>query len=414
MRFNVFRDDMRVLLSHVTRVIQTSQTVDSLQNVLLRVDQDNNLHLGCSDAETTIMARMQLTNVQEAGDVAVGGEKLFQVFTRIGSGIDVFVESEDNQLIVKSPHKTFKLLTIPANHLERLFGYLDEDPELTLEIEANRLLRLIRDTSFAAGNRAARQYLNGVMFDISADSFRSVATDALSMAIYTDADGGQDVGAQNRQVIVPNKALVEMEFMLREHVAQSSEEAPKVALMVNEKRLSLSCGPYRLVTQLIDVQYPDYERVIPMENIENFTCARSLLLDHLDSSLVCAPGNSNAVNFRIADKTLYLTARDEEGNSETGLMPVEAPGVEPEIVAVASTTSDDDDEENLPVTSLEGKEMIFTIDGNRLKEVLNHVTGEQVTIFAPDSTTGAATRANLKIVGQDHQAATYIVTRMRV
>ena len=389
MKFEVHRDDMRNLLGHVTRVIERNQTREILSNAVVSIDSENKLRLGCTDLETTITAQLQLFNVEELGEVTIPGLRLFEIFGRIAAGSDVELETHENTVSISSPGKKFNLATLPPEQLRNtvLNPNLDtsdadgsESSEISLSLKS--LTHLLSKTSFAMAAKALRSYLNGTMFEVNERHLRTVATNGVVMGICTDVNGKQE--GEERQIIVPRKAIHELEFLLSDSSIPSSDEEDKkdeqVELVVTAKTLTVNRGPLQLVTNLINSRYPQYEMVIPKDSEDAITCRTNDLLDAVRSAVICSTENNHAIKFTANDGVLRIESSNERGDSA---------GIE------------------LPISSSEN-ELIFTVDGQHFDGMLQHVDAEQVSIHVPDDS------SNLKIVGEGADNYCYIVSRMRM
>ena len=390
MKFEVHCDDMRNLLGHVTRVIERNQTREILSNAVVSIDSENKLRLGCTDLETTITAQLQLFNVEELGEVTIPGLRLFEIFGRIASGSDVGIETQENTVSISSPGKKFNLATLPPEQLRNtvLNPNLDtndaegsESSEISLPLKS--ITHLLSKTSFAMAGKALRSYLNGTMFEVNERHLRTVATNGVVMGICTDVNGKQD--GEERQIIVPRKAIYELEFLLSDSsIPASDEEGEKkdeqVELVVTAKTLTVNRGPLQLVTNLINSRYPQYEMVIPKDSEDAITCRTNDLLDAVRSAVICSTENNHAIKFTANDGILRIESSNERGDSA---------GIE------------------LPISAGEN-ELIFTVDGQHFDSMLQHVDGEQVSIHVPDDS------SNLKIVGEGADDYCYIVSRMRM
>lgn len=390
MKFEVHCDDMRNLLGHVTRVIERNQTREILSNAVVSIDSENKLRLGCTDLETTITAQLQLFNVEELGEVTIPGLRLFEIFGRIASGSDVGIETQENTVSISSPGKKFNLATLPPEQLRNtvLNPNLDtndaegsESSEISLPLKS--ITHLLNKTSFAMAGKALRSYLNGTMFEVNDRHLRTVATNGVVMGICTDVNGKQE--GEERQIIVPRKAIHELEFLLSDSsIPAPDEEGEKkdeqVDLVVTAKTLTVNRGPLQLVTNLINSRYPQYEMVIPKDSEDAITCRTNDLLDAVRSAVICSTENNHAIKFTANDGILRIESSNERGDSA---------GIE------------------LPISS-GANELIFTVDGQHFDSMLQHVDGEQVSIHVPDDS------SNLKIVGEGADDYCYIVSRMRM
>jgi DNA polymerase-3 subunit beta len=103
-------------------------------------------------------------------------------------------------------------------------------------------------------NQDVRYYLNGLLFEFHNGTLTTVATDGHRLAV---CDLNKDIGvAQDRQMIVPRKGVLELLRML-------SDSDDMVELALGKNHIRLVKGSMIFTSKLIDGRFPDYMAVIP-------------------------------------------------------------------------------------------------------------------------------------------------------
>ncbi|MCY4656043.1 MAG: DNA polymerase III subunit beta [Gammaproteobacteria bacterium] len=385
MKFEVQRDDMRTLLRNVTRAINTKSEREILSNAIVSIDEDKKLRLGCTDTETTITAQIQLVNVEEIGDVTIPGLRLFEIFGSIASGSDTAVEAGENSVVISSPGKRFQLSTLPPEQLKNtLLSTRPRGDSITrVKMPLKRFRSMLTRTAFAMGRDQTRAYLNGVLFELSTEHMRMVATNGVAMAVHTYKDS--ELEGDEVKIIVPNRAIDELMHLMSEAQVQFDNDEnteEDVELVITDRRmLSVIREPFQLDTNLIDSSFPQYESVIPEDTEQGFTCGTNDLLDAIRSAVICATQNNHAIKVELQKDLLNLNSSNERGDSAGIQLPVETES-----------------------------EVMFTVDGARFDTLLRHVVAETVKVHVPEEKTAAN---NLKIQGIGEEDACFVIARMR-
>ena len=79
---------------------------------------------------------------------------------------------------------------------------------IEFDVEAATLKSLIESTSFAMAQQDVRYYLNGMLWEVSANKLRAVATDGHRMAL---CDAGCEIEvADLTKAILPRKGVMEL------------------------------------------------------------------------------------------------------------------------------------------------------------------------------------------------------------
>src|SRR5690606_23746424 len=132
-------------------------------------------------------------------------------------------------------------------------------PWFTLPEETLRTM--IRQTAFAAASDASRAFLTGVLMEVDEEGVRFVATDSNRLALreVRPPEPAKEPG----KALVPARALQELLRILQE------EEDP-VSVALWNQQVGFRVGGTRLVSRLIEGQFPNYRYVIPQESDVTF------------------------------------------------------------------------------------------------------------------------------------------------
>ena len=121
----------------------------------------------------------------------------------------------------------------------------------------------------AASADDARPILTGVLMTAEADGLRLVATDSYRLAVRDLP--GQSVLREGQSVLVPSRALRELERLL----AGTDE----VTLRLGERDATFEIGSVKLTTRLIEGEFPNYRGLIPSSYPNVLTVGREALMD---------------------------------------------------------------------------------------------------------------------------------------
>jgi len=106
---------------------------------------------------------------------------------------------------LNSGRSRFTLATLPANE----FPSVDNgENNIQFDIACRDIKNLIDATSFAMAQQDVRYYLNGMLWEVSANKLRAVATDGHRMALC-DAECAIEV-SELTKAILPRKGVMEL------------------------------------------------------------------------------------------------------------------------------------------------------------------------------------------------------------
>ena len=249
MKLSIQREKLLQPITQVVGVVERRQTLPVLANFLISA-KSGSLSVTGTDMEVELITSVD-ADVQSEGETTVPARKLVDILRMLPDGVTITFAPDGDKLIVASGKGRYTLATLPAAE----FPATDQVETLeVINIQEVRLKNLLDKTAFAMANQDVRYYLNGLLFDFHDNQLTAVATDGHRLAL---CDLGGDVGlAEERQLIVPRKGVLELSRMLSD-----SDDAVELALGKNHIRLVK--GNTVFTSKLIDGRFPEYRAVIP-------------------------------------------------------------------------------------------------------------------------------------------------------
>lgn len=284
----------------VIGVVERKQTLPILSNVLLDL-KDNKLSFTGTDLEVELIGQSELINpTAESGQITLPGRKLFDICKALPDSAPVELYQEKERVILKSGRSRFTLSTLPAND----FPNIDEQKaNLEFSISQKKLRYLIQRTYFSMAQQDVRYYLNGMLIEVSAKTFRTVATDGHRLAANTiDAPFEQ---AHRTQVIVPRKGILELLRLL-----DDSEKEVKV--IIGTSHIRVTHNDYTFTSKLVDGRFPDYERVIPKNGDKKVIIDRDELKQAIQRAAILCNEKFHGIRFEFRKNLLRLSAHNPE------------------------------------------------------------------------------------------------------
>ncbi|MDD4520056.1 MAG: DNA polymerase III subunit beta [Alphaproteobacteria bacterium] len=263
MKFIVERAFLLKSLSHVQSIVEKSQTIPVLANVLMETIMENDggkLYLHATDNEIEISEQIPV-EVSEGGKITVVAHLLYDIIKKLpeGSQVEISLNPEENVMKIKSGKAKFSLPTLPAEG----FPLMQQEPSAkTFTLTTAELQGLIERTQFAVSVEETRYNLNGIYLHEFQEEgkekrLKAVATDGhrlacVEMKLPKEAE---DLPG----IIIPRKTISEINKL-------AGEILQDVTISISQNQIRFSLGDVVLTSRLIDGTYPDYQRVIPVGN----------------------------------------------------------------------------------------------------------------------------------------------------
>ena len=276
-------------------VINNSNTLPILDNFLFELNKAK-LTVSASDLETTMSANLDVESDSE-GSIALPARLLLDTLKTFPEQPLTFVVEENNTVEISSDHGKYALAYANGDEFPNTVSL--ESPNTTV-VEGDILATAISKTIFAAGNDDLRPVMSGVFFQFSNESLTFVATDAHKLVKYTRSDVKAD---QTAEFIMPKKPLT----LLKGILAGSDEN---VTIEYNESNACFKFENTVLVCRLIDGKYPNYEAVIPKENPNKLSIARTQFLNSVRRVSIFSNKTTHQIRLKIAGAELNISAED--------------------------------------------------------------------------------------------------------
>ena len=298
MKFDIQRESILKPLQMVSGIVEKKQTLPILSNILINLN-DNQLSITATDLEMEVIATTNASS-EVGGSTTVPVRKFLDTCRTLEEGASMSFTIDKDKAVLKSKKTRFSLATLPAND----FPVIDtKSPLFEFRIPQNELKRIIDKTSFAMAFQDVRYYLNGLMFEISEDMVKAVATDGHRLAVSNYAT---ETGiAQSSSIIVPRKAVLEIARLLEE-----SDEA--VTVVVGENFMRLVLPDLIFTSKLVDGQYPNYQSVIPTNCDKHIRVDRNLIKQCLVRTSILSNEKYRGIKIEIGSGYLKASANNPE------------------------------------------------------------------------------------------------------
>jgi len=368
MKFTISRDALMKPLNLVAGVVERRQTLPILSNVKLELD-DGVLGLTGTDLEVELVGRIGLMDAADSGEVTVPARKLADICKSLPDGSDLELSVEGERVILRSGRSRFTLSTLPANE----FPSIDQAAgSLEFSVNQNQLKRLIERTSFSMAQQDVRYYLNGMLFEVSSEQLRTVATDGHRLAMATLSEPLDGV-TETVQVILPRKGVQELQRLLQHPEAD-------VKIVIGSNHFRASTEEFTFTSKLVDGKFPDYDRVLPRGATRAMISTRAELKDSLSRTAILSNEKYRGVRLIVDNNTLDIHANNPEQEEAEESLGVEYTDERVEI----------------------GFNVSYLID------VLGVLQGGQVRFSFTDGS------SSVLIEDPEDEAATYVVMPMRL
>ena len=372
MQFVIERATLMKSLGHVQSVVEKRGTIAVLSNVKIDAKADG-VSFTATDMDLAIVEKTKAT-VTTPGSITLGAHTFYDIVRKLPEGAQVEItEAEDgSKVTIRSGHSRFSLACLPVEDFPVMAeGELSHN----FTLQSAECLSLVDKPSFAISTEETRYYLNGIYLHPAGSGdgrvLRAVATDGHRLARIEVA---LPPGSENMPgIIVPRKAIHELRKLLEEGEGE-------VQISLSDTKIRFVYGNAVLISKLIDGNFPDYERVIPINNDKIMEVDCKTFKSAVDRVAVISTEKSRAVKFSLDNGKLTLSTSSPEHGTAT---------------------------EEVDVNYSAGK-LEVGFNSRYLLDMMNQIEGDTAQFILNDSASPAIVRDTADV------ASLYVIMRMRV
>lgn len=293
------RDALLKPIQAATGIVERKHTLPILSNVLIQ-NKDSQLHILATDLEIQIHT-LASSNQENDFSFTTNAKKLQDILRALpNADSTVQFDLDGNRLTLKSGKSRFNLQTLPATDFPTM--NISETTQTVFSLEQEVFKTMIAQVQYSMAVQDIRYYLNGLLMQVEGNQLCLVATDGHRLALSSTTIQ-QDLPKQ--EVILPRKTVLELNKLLN----QPKEEI-QIELLNNQVRFR--CNETVIVSKIIDGKFPDYNRVIPLDNDKIFLINRQQLLGALERSAILANEKFRGVRLLLAPGSLRVVCSNNE------------------------------------------------------------------------------------------------------
>jgi DNA polymerase-3 subunit beta len=207
----------------------------------------------------------------------------------------------DNRLTLTAGKSRFNLQTLPAEDFPMM--NVAQEVNATFSLRQDQLKLMLSQVQYAMAIQDIRYYLNGLLLQTEGNQLRLVSTDGHRLAFAGITL--EDANLPKAEVILPRKTVLEL-FKLLSH----PEDNITVELLSNQVRVQ--SGDTVVVSKVVDGKFPDFTRVIPLDNDKLFLINRTTLLGALERAAILANEKFRGVRLQLKPGLLSVLCSNNE------------------------------------------------------------------------------------------------------
>jgi len=312
---SILQSNLKHGLGVVSRAVASrSTTLPVLSNVLIDAPEaGGRVRLSATNLEIGVNTWL-LAKVDEPGAVTVPARTLVDlVNTFPDERVDLILNGKTQTMALQCGRSEARLKGIASTEFPIVPVEADDEKAKIIRLRPDKLAEAIKLVALAAATDESRPMLTGVLCKVNGDEMTLAAADGFRLSVRSVPL--TPPAESPMQALIPAKALMELARVL------SDDDG--VSMSIDPQRVIFNLEHTVIVAQLLDLQFPDYEQIIPKEHNTRAVVATYDLLKAARAANIFAREAANTVRFQVtpgadtAPGQLTLRARsDETGDNE--------------------------------------------------------------------------------------------------
>ena len=293
MKFSAKKQDLLKTLQKVQNAISTKTTLPILLNILIEVGKTT-IKITATDLDIGISSTFK-AKVDTEGVVTLPAKKIIDIIKELPEDVEINISSKKNNIVtIESGKIVFKIIGLPKEEFPQPPDFKNKD---TLKLPQKLLKDLILMTAFAVSKDETRYVLNGVLLVLKNKTITFVATDGRRLATAEKPLPTQTL--VEKKVIIPTKTIQEL--------SRLSEGSEEVKISFDENQVLFDLGDTKIISRLIEGEFPNYEQVVPKEAKEKVFIEKNAFLAATKRASLLTNQDSVAIKFDISKNKLAIS-----------------------------------------------------------------------------------------------------------
>lgn len=311
MQFICSKESFLRILNVAESVISTKNSISILSNVLIEA-VNNKLKISACETKLSFIAEIG-ADISEEGSISIHCNKLYSI-TRKLPGDEIFISVDQNKQIIIKPKNNesinYTLKGIDAEKFPPIKTIEDID---FFSLKQDVLMEMTKKTIFSISQSESRRFVSGIYFEKSDDSIKMVATDGKRLSFIKK--NVKISSKLDKGIIIPPKILTE--------TLKLCTENGDVQIALTEKNIYMKIDNFYFISNLLEGNFPPYEKVIPTDQNKSMKLKRDLLFESLDRIAQISDKESHKITLSIVKNKMTIFTEDITIGSGEETIPVE-------------------------------------------------------------------------------------------
>jgi DNA polymerase III subunit beta len=346
MKFTCLQENLAHGLGVVAKAIPTKSSLPILSNIFMSAE-NGQIKIAATNLETTIVTNVG-ASIEKEGSITVPA-KLIKDFISTLSPSTINIEMKDDILHLMSDRTKSRFNGVPADDYPPLPQFPAGDDHIKLDPKV--FASAVATVAFSAAMDQVRPIFTGIFMKFEDGLLTIASSDGFRLSekkFRVEAD------SPDFFTVIPAKTLLEVA-----RIFAQAEEPLKFHLSSQDNMALFEADDTLVASQVIGGEYPNYQRIIPTEDIISAEFSAEELLEAVRLTNVFSKEANAAVKIKFG------------GDG---------------YISVVSVTQETGGHESKMTAEIEGEEMEIAFNSKYLLDFLTNIKAQKVLFKAKNST----------------------------
>ena len=313
MEFSCLQDNLSRGLANVSRAVAQRAPLPVTQNVLIETE-DSKVKITATNLEIAISSWIS-AEIKETGSLTIPARMFTDFINSLPSGEQVEVKMIKDKAGIEIKCKTYNG-RISGTEAGEFPPIPESSDSPTISVPSAALKRSLGRVAIVSATDDSRPVLMGVKVEIDKSGITLAAADGFRLAV----DRVEISSTENLDsaAIVPGKTMLELERLIDD----SNQSTIQISISEASNQILFNLENIQVVSQLIQGQFPDYEKLIPNSSSTQSLVDRKAFMESIKAASIFARDGSGIIKLimdKSSKKISILSNAEEIGDLENDI-----------------------------------------------------------------------------------------------
>lgn len=303
MKVEILQENLKSILSTVSRFVSQRSQLPILANVLLKASS-NKITLSATNLEMSISTILGAKVIEE-GEITVPARTFTDFISNLNPG-PLEISTNKESVLLKNKSSQATILGTNSGDYPNIPSSVDSK---YIEIGVQNFKKALSKVLFSASSDETRPVLTGILFEFGDGNNTVVTTDGFRLSKQLlEIEKGKN---SDQSVVVPKGVLSEVQRF------DFGGDLLKLSIDKKNNQVLISSTDTVFSTRVLQGDFPDYKRIIPKEGGVVVNVARDDFYQAIKSASVFSRESNNVVKLIVKEKQLILSSEGSGTGKQT-------------------------------------------------------------------------------------------------